>query len=148
MNHAFIAQAVRGALLTLSLLGWAGASSAKGCVSALDTVNLAGELQRQQFPGPPNYNSIRHGDHPETVVILQLSTPLCVMLPDDVTLTPRPQHINELQLLSDEHLPKSSDKVRLINGTILLAKTGHHHLRVLLEVAQTALPVKSRRTLR
>jgi hypothetical protein len=53
------------------------------CVSAQEAVSVSGELHRRHYPGPPNYSSIRSGDANETVAVLTLRRPLCVMLPDD-----------------------------------------------------------------
>lgn len=42
------------------------------------TVTLKGKMIRQTFAGPPNYESIKKGDSPETYWILQLTSPICV----------------------------------------------------------------------
>jgi hypothetical protein len=40
-------------------------------------VALEGKLTRQTFPGPPNYESIKNGDKPETYFVLDLIEPVC-----------------------------------------------------------------------
>lgn len=41
-------------------------------------VTLKGVLTRRTFPGPPNYESIRKGDRPETYWLIELAQPICV----------------------------------------------------------------------
>ncbi len=43
-----------------------------------DTVTLDGILERHTYPGLPNYESIAHGDEPETGWYLRLLKPVCV----------------------------------------------------------------------
>lgn len=145
MRHTLALTLWQGTLMGLFALASHGAS-ARDCVSEHDTVSLSGELHRKRFPGPPNYSGVRSGDRLETIVVLTLRKPLCVMLPDDVTLTPRPKHIHELQLISDDRLPRSSDQIRHIEGTLMLAESGHHHLPVLLDVMQLKPEPKPKRT--
>ena len=41
-------------------------------------VTLSGTLVRKTFPGPPNYDSVKKGDKPETVWFLDLREDVCV----------------------------------------------------------------------
>jgi hypothetical protein len=106
------------------------------CVSEHDPVTLSGEIHRKRYRGASQDVDSYARDRADTAVILKLSRPLCVMLPDDVDMTPHPHSVREVQLLADERLPKSSDTKRQIEGTIQLAQTRYHHLPVLLEVKE------------
>ena len=41
-------------------------------------VTLEGRLTGHIFPGPPNYEDVRHGDAAEPAYILELRTPVCL----------------------------------------------------------------------
>lgn len=41
-------------------------------------VLLEGQLERHVYPGPPNYESIRHGDRAVPTHILVLDRPICI----------------------------------------------------------------------
>jgi uncharacterized protein DUF4431 len=57
----------------------AQSKSSEGCLSYEPTVvSLKGKLVRKKFPGPPEYESIRKGDKPETFWLLTLERPLCM----------------------------------------------------------------------
>jgi hypothetical protein len=52
---------------------------AHGCVSYEPShVTLQGTLVRKTFPGPPNYESVKNGDKPQTSWILELQENICV----------------------------------------------------------------------
>jgi len=69
---------------SLSLLFLAGTCCAQvktgsDCLSYEPAaVKLTGILIRKTFPGPPNYESIRKGDKPETYWLLRLAKDICV----------------------------------------------------------------------
>lgn len=49
------------------------------CLSYEPTVvKLTGTIISKTYPGPPEYESIRHGDEPETYWLLSLCKPICV----------------------------------------------------------------------
>jgi len=86
-----------------------------------------------------------------TVVTMTLQTPLCVMLPDDVSLAMRPQRIKEVQLLHPERLPTGRDAGILIDGRVALASSNAHHLPVLVDIqgiptARNSAPAATRST--
>jgi hypothetical protein len=63
-------------------------------------VTLSGTLVRKTFPGPPNYDSVKKGDKPETGWFLDLPENVCVkedkVEPD---LNPKQSGIHEIQLV-------------------------------------------------
>jgi hypothetical protein len=102
-------------------------------------VNVTGSLIRKTFAGPPNYESVRKGDRPETYWLLKLSGPVCVSEDKaDPDLNPSQAFITQIQLVLDPELYKSEkplvgSKV-VARGTLFGAHTGHHHTPVLLSV--------------
>lgn len=104
------------------------------CVYERDPVSVSGEIHRKRFKdaGDAGYGTPRK----KTAVLLKLRHPLCVMLPDDVTMTPRPRRVHEVQLLSDDKLPRTSDKRQHVEGIVVLAQDEDHYLPVLIEVQQ------------
>jgi hypothetical protein len=103
-------------------------------------VRLTGTLIRQTFPGPPNYESVRKGDKPETDWLLDLSRPVCVdqdkVEPD---LNPAQRDVRRVQLVVDETAYKTHKnlvgKQVVATGTLFGEHTGHHHTPVLLTVS-------------
>jgi hypothetical protein len=61
-------------------------SAATQCVE-YGTASLAGTLVRQTYPGPPDYESVRKGDEPQIIWVLQLEERTCAY--SDSTYTPR-----------------------------------------------------------
>ena len=119
-----------GALL---LAGWHASAQAKDCVREQDTVRVSGQVQRQRMTRlqgeRDNARALR-----DTVVTMTLREPLCVMLPDDISLALRPRTIKEVQLLRPERLPAGHDQGVLVDGRLSLASSNAHHLPVLVEV--------------
>lgn len=138
MRPYIVAAAPLAACLLLNLLAatQAHAERAEQCVYERDPVAVAGEVHRQRRKSPASDDWCTPRGKTQTVVILKLRKPLCVMLPDDVNMTPRPRRVHELQLLSDDKLPRSSDKLHHVEGTVVLADGTRHDLPVLLEVQQ------------
>jgi hypothetical protein len=113
-------------------------AAAQNCLSYdTDSVKLTGTISRKTFPGPPNYESIRRGDKPETYWVLHLSSPICTTasVDDDAE-----SGVTDLQLILTQKqyaLYKKfvGRKARVtIKGKLSHAITGHHHTPVLLEV--------------
>lgn len=68
---------------------------------------LTGKIIRETFPGPPNYESIRNGDEPETYWILILAESLCVNAKADDSLYSSESGIKRIQLvLKGNEYPK------------------------------------------
>lgn len=135
-NSRAIALLLAGLFLSCGAPQVARAQSLDHCVYERDTVNVSGEIHRKRFKA---HGDVGYGEaRTKTAILLKLRHPLCVMLPDDVTMTPRPRRIHELQLLSVDKLPRSSDKTLQIDGVLMLAQDEDHHLPVLLEVQQVS----------
>lgn len=119
------------------LFGGSLSSNAKvpqGCLSYDPaTVTLRGRLSRKIFAGPPNYESVKKGDAPETYWILHLTRPICVSGEEPE------KNVSDIQLfLSEEQYAQHKDllgKRVVVNGKLWHASTGHHHTSVLLNVA-------------
>ena len=102
-------------------------------------VTLSGTLVRKTFPGPPNYESVRKGDRPETSRFLDLSESVCVNeSTTEPDLNPKQSGIREIQLVVkpdqyQQHNGLVGRKV-LATGTLFGEHTGHHRTPVLLTV--------------
>ena len=102
-------------------------------------VTVSGTLVRRTFPGPPNYESVKKGDKPETSWFLDLPADLCVdedrARPD---LNPRQSAIREIQLvLTPEQYQRRKGMVGskvVATGMLFGEHTAHHHTSVLLMV--------------
>lgn len=125
------------AVLLLLLLNSFGASAQRQ--QCLDyepaVVQLIGTINKQTFPGPPNYESIRKGDKPETYWVLHL--------PDTVCMQPSGDN-DALNAVTDFQLILTQKQYALyrkfigrrvnVTGKLSQATTGHHHTLVLMEV--------------
>src|SRR5215831_7668862 len=108
-------------------------------------VTLNGTLVRRTFPGPPNYESVKKGDEPETYWFLDLPESICVnedkAQPD---LNPKQSGIHEIQLvLQPEQYQQRKGMVGrkvLATGTLFGEHTGHHHTPVILAVRTLERP--------
>jgi hypothetical protein len=121
-------------------------AQAKDCVRESEGVRVSGQVQRQSMTHLVGSRTQRG-----TVVTMTLQTPLCVMLPDDVSLAMRPQRIKEVQLLHPERLPTGRDAGILIDGRVALASSNAHHLPVLVDIqgiptARNSAPAATRST--
>lgn len=110
---------------------------ADNCAYERDTVTVSGEVHRKRRKGAPDDEDSYLRGRTDTAIILKLQHSLCVMLPDDVNLALRPRRIHELQLVTDERLPRSSERIRRFEGTLLLDQDGSHQQPVLLEIKPT-----------
>ncbi len=121
------------ALGTWSLLSIGMPAQAKECVREDEAVRVSGHVQRQHMTRivEDRNNSRTQRD---LVVTMVLRDPLCVMLPDDVSLALRPRRIKEVQLLHPERLPNGRDQGILLDGRVALASSNAHHMPVLVEV--------------
>lgn len=119
-------------------------ASAQTCLEYGPTVTLTGKVQSRVFPGPPNYESVKRGDRPETTLILSLATPTCTTnkTADDIDVPET--DIREVQLVitkpSDWKLLKRLlGKPVVITGTLFHSHTAHHRTKVLLDLAELKL---------
>jgi hypothetical protein len=100
-------------------------------------VKLYGTISRKTFPGPPNYESIRKGDKPETYWILHLLKPICTIASGD---NDAEKGVKDIQLILTQEQYISykklvGDKIPVtLPGKLSHAITGHHHTPVLMEV--------------
>ncbi|HEV7376730.1 MAG TPA: DUF4431 domain-containing protein [Pyrinomonadaceae bacterium] len=113
--------------------------SAQECLSYnVAGVQLTGTISRKTFPGPPNYESVRRGDKPETYWILHLARPICTTAGVD---NDAESNVTEIQLILTpkqyalyKKFVGARARVR-VTGKLLHAISGHHHTQVLLELA-------------
>src|SRR3954466_11302095 len=83
--------------LALIFFLFPAAASAQDCLSYdADRVELTGTLSKKTFPGPPNYESIKKGDKPETYWVLHLAKPICTAASGDQDAE---SNVTDLQLI-------------------------------------------------
>ncbi|HEU0302748.1 MAG TPA: DUF4431 domain-containing protein [Longimicrobium sp.] len=100
-------------------------------------VELAGRVERETFPGRPDYESTEKGDEPETYWVLHFSRPVCVreMRP---LYHASSTNVTRMQLMLspgqyDTYGALVGQRV-VASGTLMRWITGHHHTPVLLQV--------------
>lgn len=110
------------------------------CVYAGDTVELAGTLTRETFPGPPNYQSIEEGDAPETYWFVTRDEPVCVYgwSPEREKYY-RLGELDRFQLVLtrkqyEENSHLVTDRI-YVKGQLFTGMTGHHHTEALIDVS-------------
>lgn len=118
----------------------AWAQSSQACLDYEPArVKLSGIIISRTYPGPPNYESIREGDEPETYWLLRLSRPVCVnQEPGNLTNVAK-RNIRQIQLVfNSEAAYKTYGRLlrRRVWATGMLygSFTGHHKTPVLLKV--------------
>jgi hypothetical protein len=135
---------VRLFALILFLFMPAAYASAQDCLSyETDGISLTGTISKKTFPGPPNYESIKKGDKPETYWVLHLEKPICTTASGD---SDAEKDITDLQLtvtgkqyaLYRKYLGGKVTVTAL--GKLSHAITGHHHTPVLMEVVAILEP--------
>jgi uncharacterized protein DUF4431 len=119
----------------------ARAQTKSPCLAYAPTVvKLTGKLVQETFPGPPNYESVRNGDRPETEWILELDNTHCVDEDKaDPDLNPAQKAVRRIQLVFNDRKAyvKYKDLVSkkiMLTGTLFGGHTAHHHTNVLLTV--------------
>jgi hypothetical protein len=132
---------VAATLVLFSATGSIGHTAAtESCLSYEPrVVRIAGVLGQKTVPGPPNYESIRNSDRPETYWFMKLSHPVCVdqdkAEPDR---NPAEKSISRIQLVPGPAgyaaYAGLLGKRVVATGTLFGAITGHHHTPVLLTV--------------
>jgi hypothetical protein len=111
-----------------------------GCLSYEPVVvTISGTLVGKTFPGPPNYESVKKGDKPETSWFLDLPTTVCVTEDSaEPDLNPKQGAVREIQLvLQPEHYVQHKQLVGkkvIATGTLFGKHTAHHHTPVLLTI--------------
>lgn len=139
MRKNFIEQ-IMSIFVCLVLIVRAYEAKAEDCLSYEPTkVRLTGVITRQTFPGPPNYESIKNGDKPETYWILKLEKPVCVNgNPKDELNSETENDVKNIHLVfhGDEYTRYRHlvSKRVITTGTLFQAQTAHHRTKVLMEV--------------
>ena len=104
---------------------------------------IIGTLDRQTFPGPPNYESIATGDAMERHWYVKLDSPIDVVTSDgDNVVNPETEkniRIIQLSPNSDDEtilkFKKTKNGTRIkLKGRLFHRFTGHHHARMLMDV--------------
>jgi hypothetical protein len=130
-----------GVVILLSLTCRFGhAATHRTCLSYEPAVvKVKGTLKRKTYPGPPNYESLRNGDKPETYWIVELPQPVCVA--EDMAqpdFDPARANVNRIQLVLEPAMYASYrglvGRRVTVSGTLFGAITGHHYTPVLLTV--------------
>ena len=113
-------------------------ASAQNCLSYdADGVELTGTISKKTFPGPPNYESIKKGDKPETYWVMHLAQTICTTASGD---NDAEKDVTDLQLILTQkqyalYRKFVGGKSRVtITGKLSHAITGHHHTPVMMEV--------------
>ena len=149
MPKQYISAATIAVIFLISMNSLVGQSTPEPqCLSYEPAVvTLSGTLVRKTFPGPPNYESVKKGDRPETGWFLNLPESVCVNeSKTEPDLNPKQSGIHEIQLVLQpeqyqQHKGMVGRKV-LATGTLFGEHTGHHHTPVLLRVRKLEEPSK------
>jgi hypothetical protein len=109
-----------------------------------ETIKLKGKIERQTFPGLPNYESITNGDSPERGFYLRLDNPIDVIArkTDEDSNSQDEKNVKIVQLAivaKDPAVEKILERAKsgtpfTLIGHFFHQLTGHHHTRVILEV--------------
>jgi hypothetical protein len=107
-------------------------------------VSLKGTIYAKDFPGPPNFESIRAGDERMRYWIFRLDRPICV--DGDGFDNTRVPNVRELQLvfMDGSFYTRYRRYVRehrrfTVTGSLFHRNTGHHVTRILITV-KTLVP--------
>lgn len=126
----------------LSILSFSTMALSESCIIAGQPTQLAGTINIETFPGLPNYESIKKGDQPETYWILTTNKPHCGTGEDFINEGQKSTDKNQtrFQLILTEaqykQWKKLLNKKVSVEGTMMLAHTGHHHTEMLIEVTK------------
>jgi hypothetical protein len=108
-----------------------------------NTVTLEGVVYSKDFPGPPNYQSIRAGDERMRYWILRLNKSICVDGDDIVNV--RVANVREVQLvfMDDSCYKRYGALLRRrlrfrVVGSLFHQHTGHHVRKILINVSSLA----------
>jgi hypothetical protein len=123
-------------IMLLLMNPFAAAAQQQECLAYEPAVvQLIGTISKKTFPGPPNYESIKKGDKPETYWVLDLPDTVCTQASGDNEAV---DAVTDLQLILTQKQYALYRKFlgRRVNvtGRLSRAITGHHHTPVLMEV--------------
>ncbi|MDR3410411.1 MAG: DUF4431 domain-containing protein [Formivibrio sp.] len=98
-----------------------------------EKVNLQGKLVRETYPGPPNFESVKDGDEPETGYYLHLGKSICVRDKNNQELSSY-DHVKNVQLILSakqyKQLRPRLGKQVTLGGMLWDGNTGHYHAPV------------------
>jgi hypothetical protein len=110
------------------------AHAATACPTWGDVLQLGGQLSLRTHAGPPNYDSVHRGDAREVVPVFKLQHKLCVQGGGERHQVAQVQLLDLSQALRGERLARCLKHCSL-SGALQQAESDHHHLPVLLELA-------------
>lgn len=126
---------IAGWLIALLLVGPAAAKCLEYEPKA---VSLSGTVAREIHPGRPGFESVANGDEPETIWVLKLKAPICVLVANEIDV--RENNQTEIQLVLDK---EQYNKYRgllgqrvTVTGKLFHSHTGHHHKKLLLRTSK------------
>lgn len=106
-----------------------------------ETVTLRGIVLAKNFPGPPNYRSIRLGDERMRYWILRLKEPVCLEAETDDYFGEPNVKTRDIQLvfMDDSFYSRYRAFVRrrarfTVVGSLFHQETGHHVAKILIKV--------------
>ena len=101
-------------------------------------VSLSGTLAKETRPGRPNYESVANGDKPETVWVLKLQEPICVLAASEINVRENGQV--EIQIVLDQNQYEKYQGMLgqsvTVTGRLFHSHTGHHHKQLLLRTSE------------
>ena len=131
-------------MLKRIITGWLIALLVVGPVAAQcleyepKVASLSGTVVRETHPGRPNFESVANGDEPETIWVLTLKAPICVLASNKIDV--REDSQTEIQLVLD---PEQYNKYHGLlgqsvtaTGKLFHSHTGHHHKKLLLRASE------------
>ncbi len=136
------------------LLLLSASAQAVECLKEAEDVSFTGKVSRETFPGPPNYESIDDGDTPETVWILTIDSPRCVVATsmEDGSPYEVSKSTTRFQLAFESSSVYQTQKSLVENeatvtGKLFVGQTGHHHTKALIAVKTMTpgVPIPERR---
>lgn len=126
--------------VAMALLLAGGTSTPRPCLNLVHQpqLALAGPLALRQFPGAPNFTSIKAGDADEATFILTQPRSICITDGDDGFGDPA-QAIRKVHIFATDPrtygvLANAIGRRIKVRGQAFPAETGHHHASLVLKV--------------
>lgn len=112
--------------------------AADSCLNyAPKTVVISGMLEEKTFPGPPNYESVAHGDEAETGFYLKLNNPICTVGEASSPDAYPQERVAIIQLNLNQagykNVRQLIDRQVTLSGELYAAHTAHHHAPVIIQ---------------
>ena len=126
-------------LLTIFLAVSSAKAACMDVSAGSPQVILVGNVSKQVFPGPPNYESVANGDMPEQAWILLLDAPICI---DDKGEFAEPALQFDTAQVYSTLDPINAQLSRLVGARVRIighgfaSHTGHHHAPLVVELTQ------------